>query len=397
MGRFRRGMRLSAQSLRVLRQAPELFVLPVIGFVLFVASFLGMFLVAFGRMPQLEDFEGGRYLVVFPLFLVSGMFSSFANAAVVGASCRLLEGRDATIGDGLRMAWRRFPQLMAWTLLAGVAAMLLQLLAERLKLAGRIMQATLGLAWALATMLVVPVLMFEDIGVVDAVRRSATLVKQRWGEGLSGVGAVGLAMVLLLLPLSVAAGIATIAAPHLVVVWWTLVTGVLIASTGALGGVYTAALYRYAVAGEAAGPFTHEDMQGSFVKKSDTLVGSVTRPSRRLEGWWRWGMAAAFALSGPATLAVLGPLDEGSGDPPAWAGACLAVAFLGWGVAVFVFFTGWRWAPVAGMATGAALALFGVGLQSVGNAGVAVGVVTLGAALLALGAAAWRHARTSCW
>jgi hypothetical protein len=52
-------------------------------------------------------------------------------------------------------------------------------------------------------MLVVPVLMFERLGIVDSVKRSASLLNERWGEGISGIGSIGGAMVLIMLPLMV--------------------------------------------------------------------------------------------------------------------------------------------------------------------------------------------------
>lgn len=394
MGGFRRGMRLAGQSFRVLGQAPELMLLPMIGFVLFVGSFLGLFRLAFGRMPVVQDFDGESILALFPVVSVSGTFLSFANAAVVGASCRLLEGEDATAGDGLRMAWRRLPRLLLWNLLNGVGALCLIPMAERLKPAGRIKQASLGLGWSWATMLVVPILLLEDVGPVDSVRRSATLVRRRWGEGLSDLRAIGLVMLVVSLPLWVAAGIATIAAPHLLVVSWTLVVGVLVTGIGAVEGVHTAALYRYAVAGDVAGPSTAEEPQGSFVK-AGTFLGAVPHRSQQLQGWWRWGMAAACAASGP--LVVLVSMDVGAGgvDPPGWTFILLGLFFItGWAVGTVLFLFGRPCAALCAIGGGAFLAASAIGLLWVGNDSTAVVVATIGVVLAALGTTVRRHART---
>src|SRR5215212_10751368 len=58
---------------------------------------------------------------------------------------------------------------------------------------GRIVISLIGFAWNIATYLVVPVLAAEDIGPIDAVKRSTQLLKRTWGEqlvGNAGVGAV---------------------------------------------------------------------------------------------------------------------------------------------------------------------------------------------------------------
>ena len=52
-----------------------------------------------------------------------------------------------------------------------------------------------GLGWGMATYLVVPVLVMEDAGVMDSVRRLQSLLRQTWGEQLiSGIafGWIGL-------------------------------------------------------------------------------------------------------------------------------------------------------------------------------------------------------------
>ena len=48
-----------------------------------------------------------------------------------------------------------------------------------------------GLGWSLATFLVVPVLVAEGLGPIDAVRRSSQLLKRTWGEQIAGNVGVG--------------------------------------------------------------------------------------------------------------------------------------------------------------------------------------------------------------
>ena len=51
----------------------------------------------------------------------------------------------------------------------------------------------IGVAWTLATFLVVPVLVTRDVGPIDAVKESAGLLRETWGENL--IGNVGLGLV----------------------------------------------------------------------------------------------------------------------------------------------------------------------------------------------------------
>jgi hypothetical protein len=126
-----------------------------------------------------------------------------------------------------------------------------------------------------ATFLVVPILASQDVGPVDAVKRSVELLKRSWGENLIGNGGIGvvfgLLMVLAVLLGAVLIGgavalqsaVAIVLAVAVVVLGLTLL-GLVQAS---LQGIYSAALYRYAEAGEASVGFDHALLQQAFAPK----------------------------------------------------------------------------------------------------------------------------------
>ena len=118
------------------------------------------------------------------------------------------------------------------------------------------------MAWTLASFLVVPVLVSRDIGPVDAVKESALLLKKTWGENLIGQGGVGLVFGLVffvLILVGVAAIVAVAMAGNgvligLVVALFIVTLLVAALVQAALSGIYSAALYRYAVgAGDSEG------------------------------------------------------------------------------------------------------------------------------------------------
>jgi hypothetical protein len=203
MARIRRGFTLARKSWEVLWADPELIGLAFLGTVLWVGVALGLFLAVFGRLPHGSDFRFPHYLWVFPILALVSPIGTFTNAAIVGAATIRLEGGDPTAMDGIRLAAKRLPQLVAWSLFSSVVALFLQLLAERLKIAGRIVQWTIGLAWALGTLFVVPVLLYEPEGVEGAIRRSAKLFKGQWGTEASGTGAIAAALLVVLIPVGI--------------------------------------------------------------------------------------------------------------------------------------------------------------------------------------------------
>ncbi len=51
---------------------------------------------------------------------------------------------------------------------------------------GRLVVRLIGVAWTLASYFVVPVLAEEDLGPIEALRRSADLFRETWGEQVDG-------------------------------------------------------------------------------------------------------------------------------------------------------------------------------------------------------------------
>src|SRR5262249_10533471 len=139
--------------------------------------------------------------------------------------------------------------------------------------AGQLISALLGTAWTVLTYFVVPVLVVEKAGPVDAVKRSMSILRKTWGEALVGNWGIGLFILLLMLPailifiagaalfsVSAAAGIA-------VIVLGVLYLALASAAGSALHGIYLGALYQYAAFGRVPHGFDHASMEGAFVRR----------------------------------------------------------------------------------------------------------------------------------
>jgi hypothetical protein len=196
--------------------------------------------------------------------------------ALVGAAMIRLEGGDPTVGDGFRIAFQHIGSILSYALLSATVGLILRMISERSGNLGRIVTSLVGLAWNLATYLVVPVLVIEGIGPVEAIKRSAGLLKKTWGEQIVGnfsIGLIfGLAIVLVILlgiPFFILAAslesLPLILAFGLIFVLVLVFLG-LINST--LTGIYVAAVYRYAAEGQASGFFSEEMIQGAFRLKA---------------------------------------------------------------------------------------------------------------------------------
>lgn len=282
-GKFARSWALMKASAAVLRSDKSLLVFPLLSglcTLLVAASFLvpvGMAMV--GQQQAGEQIgrhmSAGTYLLMFCFYLVQYFVIIFFQTALTGVALMHLRGEPASVGAGFALARARLPQILGYALIAATVGLLLRMVQERLGLVGRLAAGFIGLAWTVATFLVVPVLASEGVGPVDAVKRSVELLKRSWGENLIGNGGIGVVFGLLIV-LAVLLGAALIggavvlqSAAAIVLAAVVVVLGLTLLGLvqASLQGIYSAALYRYAEAGEASVGFDQALLQQAFAPK----------------------------------------------------------------------------------------------------------------------------------
>jgi hypothetical protein len=211
------------------------------------------------------------------LFYVSLYFVIFFfNAALVAAAMVRLDGGAPTVRDGLRVAGSKFGNILGYAVIAATVGVVLRAIQERVGFIGRMVVGLLGVGWTVATYLVVPILVSRDVGPIDAVKESATILKKTWGENVIGQAGMGLAFVLIY-GLTVVCGVVLIVAAAstgsallMGLVAFAVVVAVVLAVLvqSALSGIYAAALYRFATQGSTSYGFDSQAMQMAFAPKA---------------------------------------------------------------------------------------------------------------------------------
>lgn len=282
-GKFARSWALIKSSAAVLRSDKSLLVFPLLSglcMLLVAASFLipvGMMVLGDPHAGQdlQERMSAGSYLLLFAFYLVQYFVIIFFQTALTGVALMHLRGEPTSVRIGLALARAKLPQIFGYALIVATVGLVLRMIQERLGLIGRLVIAFIGLAWTVATFLVVPVLVSKDVGPVDAVKESVNLLKRSWGENLIGNGGIGIVFGLMMLLAVLVGGllIAGAVALHSVVAIGLAVV-VVVAGFILLGliqsslqGIYAAALYRYAEAGEASVGFDQALLQQAFSSK----------------------------------------------------------------------------------------------------------------------------------
>lgn len=273
--RFSRSWELVKASAAVLRSDKELMLFPVISTIATVLVLATFAVPTFAWRVFDGGFGAAAMAWVFLFYFCQYSVIIFFNCALVGAAMIRLEGGDPTLRNGLDVAWSRIGAILGYAAIAATVGVLLQSLRNRdNNLLVRLVGGGLGAIWTLATFMVVPVLVSEDIGPVDALKQSVALLKRTWGE--NAIGTVGLGMAFGLVTfVAIAAGIGlTVLAAQLSVVLAIAVAAVFVIGMlllgvyqAALSGIYSAALYRYATEGEAPAGFQGAQLERAFAAK----------------------------------------------------------------------------------------------------------------------------------
>jgi hypothetical protein len=280
--RFQRSWELVKASWAVLQQDKELLIFPIVSFIgsIIVMITFAVPMIAAGVFDSANSRGGddvGIFTIIvgFLFYLVMYTVVIFSNVALVGAAMIRLEGGNPTLADGFRIARERLGIIVAYAAISATVGMILRAISERGGLIGQIVSSIIGFAWSVLTFLVIPVLVVEKVGPVDAIKRSGDLLKKTWGEQLAanfGMGAVfGLATFAIIgvgvLLMMLVAGLNS--SGLFIIVLAAMILGIIAISllASALGGIYQAALYRYATSGNVDGHFSPEAIQGAFIEK----------------------------------------------------------------------------------------------------------------------------------
>ena len=279
--RFSRSWTLVRASASVLYEDKELLLFPLVSFAALVVV-LATFAFPAWRLGVLDALSGhgqptaAAYLLAFLFYFVQYFVIVFFNAGLVGAAMMRLEGGSPTFKDGMRIATSRIWTIAGYAAVAATVGMILRAIQERVGFLGRIVVGLLGVAWSVATFLVVPVIVARrDIGPVEAVKESAYLLRQTWGENVMGNLGIGAAFFLVYIGLGfcafflfVVAGMGHDASLFVFAAAVTLLAfGAAALVHSALSGIYEAALYRYATKGDAVLGFDGDALQRAFRPK----------------------------------------------------------------------------------------------------------------------------------
>ena len=273
-GRISRGWKLAKTSWAVLRSDRSLMAFPVISVIAGVGALA--LIITPGVLASAASHGSNVPLIVCGVLAayVLTFIAIFFQVALAACASRGLDGHDTTVGEGVRAAASKLGPIAGWTAVQATVGLILNAIQSDDNVVGTIISVVVNVAWSVITFFVVPVIALEGLGPIAAIKRSAGVVRARWGEGVVGSAAIGGVIFLVAFIPAIALGAGGFAAMNaapaagvalLVLAGIVLVVAMLVGST--LNAIFRVALYRFATAGEAVGGFDAGQLESAFRPK----------------------------------------------------------------------------------------------------------------------------------
>ena len=289
VGKFKTGLKLSKDSIGVVRDHPKLLVFPALGGLSALAFWI-VFLIPLWISGLFGS--GVEFVVLLVLYFLTTFAATFFTTALVFAVNQAFHGEEPRIGESMRAAWQRKGAIFVWSAVAATVSVLLKKLQESNNVVARLLSSVFAVGWTVMTFFVVPVIAFEDVSATSMFTRSAQTFRDTWGESIGvGLGVTLIQFVIGFLGVVVAIAVAVVLGAVFPAAG--LLLGILLVA-GALVGTYLlgqtiwaitkTALYVYA-AEERIPPqfadFDFETLDGRTEKRA--TPGRVATPRLHLD------------------------------------------------------------------------------------------------------------------
>lgn len=263
LGRLKRGIALTRDSIVVLRHNPSLLTFPLVGGASALVFLGGLLGTTYGVVGVPED-TPVQIAVLFAVYFVSTFVTSLFTAGLVSETRQAFEDSEVSFRRGFGAAWDVKGKLLVWAAIAATIGVVIKIIESSDSRVARVFAWVFSAAWSVITFFVVPVAVLEpETSVVGMFKRSGDTFRETWGETAIGMVGPGLfAFLVFLVGAGIGFGLLTatgslVAAGAVVVVF--VVVGLLVAET--TKGIIKTSLYVYATEGKRPSEFADLDFQ----------------------------------------------------------------------------------------------------------------------------------------
>jgi len=193
IGKWKASKIIVKESFNVLMQDKEIMWFPVMSAIttLLAAVVLiatGYFVIFNGNIES-ADLESNKglsnvviYSVLFICYLVGFFITNFFQAGLYLVVQSRFNGVNIGFKDGINEAKKHINKIFVWSLISATVGLVLQIIADKFKLVGRIIASIFGAAWNILTFFSLPALIIGKTTIKESFNESATIIRKTWGE-----------------------------------------------------------------------------------------------------------------------------------------------------------------------------------------------------------------------
>ncbi len=187
--RFSNGWTIATNSFKVLKENRQLLIFPILSMASMFVIVVSFVAIVFGlsgwNLDNLKDSGNIIYYASIFFFYITNYFVIvFFNMALVHCASLYFKGEEVTVQKGIEFSKSRIGAILGWAVFAGIVGGILKIIQENVGSLGKIITAIIGVVWSIATFFVVPVIAYENVGPLQAFKRSSQLMKEKWGESI---------------------------------------------------------------------------------------------------------------------------------------------------------------------------------------------------------------------
>ena len=259
--------KMMKSCLDVLKKDRELILFPV-----FAAISVGLFVLimsAGGYLDNLDTEQGGSLTPIIFLIFGANFLIVFFNSALVSAALERLRGGDPNVSSGLSHAVKHIHHIFFWSIIVTIVAILIAMIRgdrRENSIFRQIFASLIQAGWAMMTFFVVPIIVSENIGPINAIKRSTSLFKQTWGDQVVANFGFGIFQLFGVLLGVVVGWFFGLFSPLFGAILGGSLAVMSVAIIYTLEGIYKAALYEFAL-GEKPLEFQQEDLRTAYQRK----------------------------------------------------------------------------------------------------------------------------------
>ena len=260
--------KMMKSCLDVLKKDRELILFPVFA-AISVALFV-LILSSGGYLDNLDPEQGGSPVPLLFLLFGANFLIVFFNSALVSAALERLRGGDPNVKSGLSHAVKHIHHIFFWSIIVTLVAIIIAIIRgdrRENSIFRQIFASLIQAGWAMMTFFVVPIIVSENIGPINAIKRSTSLFKQTWGDQVVANFGFGIFQLFGILFGVVVGWFFGLLSPVLGAIFGGSIAVMSVAIIYTLEGIYKAALYEFAL-GEKPLEFQQEDLRTAYQRKA---------------------------------------------------------------------------------------------------------------------------------